>query len=296
LAYAINFMDGTAGISSWRWIFILEGLFNFCVALFTFFVLPRFPAESKFLSPEEKEHLLARLYAERGDEAETLKGQPWLSFIFSWQTWINIVFYFGADMSAAAISQFSPTILNQLGWKANQANLRNVPIWLVGAVLSLTVNLLAGKYNIRFPFILMGSTMCTIGWSIQLAQVNPPGVRYFALYFIAAGAFLQLPLCVSWLSANTVGRPRKAVAHALQIGFGNSANFVSANVFIKGEAPKYRKGFTAGLVITLIGMAAACVMEFTLWRKNKAADERETRGEVETEMVGKNGARFRYTL
>lgn len=289
-------MDGTANISSWRWIFILEGLFNIIVALFTFWVLPRFPAESTFLTPEEKESLLKRLALERGDEAESFKGQPWLSFFLDWQTWLNIVIYFGADISAAAISQFSPTILSQMGLKANDANLRNVPIWLVGAVIALTVNLTAGKLKVRFPFILAGAVLCTLGWSLQLAQVNPPGVRYFALYCIAIGSFCQLPLLVSWLSANTVGRPRKAVAHALQIGFGNSANFVSANVFITGEAPKYQTGFTTGLVITIVGLVAACLMEFILVRKNKAADMREARGEVETEMVGKDGVRFRYTL
>ena len=162
LAYAINFMGGTQGISSWRWIFILEGLFNIAVALFTFFVLPRFPAESTFLTPQEKTRLLERLAIERGDEVESFKNQPWLSFFFDWQTWLNIVIYFGADMSAAAISQFSPTIISQMGYTANQANLRNVPIWLSGAVLSLTINITAGKLKVRFPFILMGSTMCTM--------------------------------------------------------------------------------------------------------------------------------------
>lgn len=86
------------------------------------------------------------------------------------------------------------------------------------------------------------------------------------------------------------------MAHALQVGFGNSANFASANVFITREAPRYKTGFTAGLCITVIGFAAACLMEWVLWKKNKAADERERKGEVETEMVGKDGMRFRYTL
>ncbi|KAL3473162.1 major facilitator superfamily domain-containing protein [Aspergillus californicus] len=296
LAYAINFVDGVHGISSWRWIFILEGLFNICVALCTFFILPRFPAESSFLTAEEKAHLLTRLHTERGDEAEDLKGQPWRTIFLNWQTSVNIIAYFGADMSAAAISQFSPTILSQLGWTANQANLRNVPIWLVGALIALGTSLLSGKLAVRFPFILGAAALCVIGWAIQLSQVDSAGVRYFALYFIATGGFVQLPLLVSWLSANTVGRPRKAVAHALQIGLGNSANFVSANVFLTSEKPGYRTGFTAGLTITVVGMLAGCVLEGVLWRMNRAADEREEKGLVETRMVGRDGGRFRFTL
>lgn len=183
-----------------------------------------------------------------------------------------------------------------MGWTANEANLRNVPIWLVGAFIALVSNILSAKLKLRFPFILFGSALCTIGWAIQLTQVNPSGVRYFALYLIAAGAFLQLPLCVAWLSANTLGRHRKAVAHALQIGFGNSANFVSANVFIAAQKPKYKTGFSAGLAITVLGLLAACVLEVILLIQNKHADERENRSEKETKLVGKNGMKFRYTL
>ena len=103
-------------------------------------------------------------------------------------------------------------------------------------------------------------------------------------------------MCVSWLSANTIGWPRKAIAHALQIGFGNSANFVSVNIFIKVEGPGHKTGFTTALVITTIGCVAACVVAFILWKKNKAANEREARGESETNMLGKDEVRFGHTL
>jgi len=118
----------------------------------------------------------------------------------------------------------------------------------------------------------------------------------FALYFIATGAFVKLPLCVSWLSGNTIGRPNKAVAHALQIRFGNSAKFVSANVFITGEYPRFPTGFTTGLVITLVGLVGACMTEAIILTKNRRAEEREARGELEIKLLGKDGTRFRYTL
>lgn len=78
-------------------------------------------------------------------------------------------------------------------------------------------------------------------------------------------AFLQLLLCVSWLSANAIGRANIAMVHALQIGFGNSAKFVSAIAFITGESPRFRIGLTTGLVITPVGLVGACVMEAIIW-------------------------------
>lgn len=71
---------------------------------------------------------------------------------------------------------------------------------------------------------------------------------------------------------------------------------MSANVLSKLKGPQFKTSFTTGLVITIVGLVAACVMEFVLRRKNKAGDEREARGEEERKMVGNDGERFRYIL
>lgn len=53
LAYAISFMDGTAGLAAWRWVFILEGIPAILCGFYTFFFLPNYPETSKFLTPKE---------------------------------------------------------------------------------------------------------------------------------------------------------------------------------------------------------------------------------------------------
>jgi cyanate permease len=289
-------MDGIHGISSWRWIFILEGILSTCVACFAFFIVPNFPAESTFLNPEEKEFLLRRLEAERGKEKTSIKDIQWLPIFLDWKVWLNILVYFGADMSAASTAGFSPTILTQLGWTANEANVHNIPIWIVGATCSLTFSIIAGKTGRRFPFIMFGWACCLCGWSIQLAQVNPPAVRYFGLFLFAAGAFIQMPLLVSWLNVNMTGRTAKAVAVALQVGFGNSCNFVSSNVFITAESPKYRTAFSTGVGLTVMGGMAACANAALLWNENRKADKRESEGLSDEVFNMPDGTRFRYTI
>ena len=61
LAYAIAHMDGIAGYGGWRWIFILEGLFTVLVAFAAFWIVPDWPETAKFLKPDEREFLIARL-------------------------------------------------------------------------------------------------------------------------------------------------------------------------------------------------------------------------------------------
>jgi len=58
------------GVSSWRWLLILEGLPAIVGGVVTYFVLPNRPAEATFLIAEEKEHLQADLLREEREKLE----------------------------------------------------------------------------------------------------------------------------------------------------------------------------------------------------------------------------------
>src|SRR5215470_3479495 len=52
------------GLSSWRWVFILEGVPAVLAGILTYFLLPNRPADAKFLTPEERDWLSAELVHE----------------------------------------------------------------------------------------------------------------------------------------------------------------------------------------------------------------------------------------
>ena len=60
LASAISKMQGIRGYSSWRWIFILEGIFTILVGIVAFFLVSDFPEEAKWLTEEERKWVIAR--------------------------------------------------------------------------------------------------------------------------------------------------------------------------------------------------------------------------------------------
>lgn len=57
-------MDGTGGLSAFRWLFILEGLPSLLCAPLIWFFLPDYPETAKWLSPEEKALAAERLAVE----------------------------------------------------------------------------------------------------------------------------------------------------------------------------------------------------------------------------------------
>jgi len=65
LATAIANMSGVRGYSSWRWIFILEGIITILLGIAAFFLVSDFPENSRWLTEEERAFVIARSGADK---------------------------------------------------------------------------------------------------------------------------------------------------------------------------------------------------------------------------------------
>jgi hypothetical protein len=256
-------------------IFIIEGIITVGVSGVIAALLPNFPekAQGWFLSPRQKSRLLHLLESSRGKETGTnttqdVKVSTW-KVLIDWRIHLFTLMFFCCDVTASAISAFAPTILVELGYESTIAQLMTMPVWASGIIVSFTLTWIASRLNIRYPFI-VGSILFQIsGWTIMKVYPPQPGVRYLALFFMSMGTFAQMPLLMGWLSANLRGRKYLAVGMAWQVGFGNCANFVSSNMFITGERPRYPTGIATGLSLTCFGFALAVFATSLLMYLNK---------------------------
>lgn len=65
-------MDDVAGLSGWRWLFILQGVVTFVIAVVGFFVLPDFPHDTRWLTAEERALATNRMELDTvGNQGET---------------------------------------------------------------------------------------------------------------------------------------------------------------------------------------------------------------------------------
>lgn len=191
--------------------------------------------------------------------------------------------FFCCDMTAASIASFAPTILTELGWTAARAQAMTVPIWLNGMVFQIIGAVLASRTGWRFPFVFFGVLCATAGWAIQVVYSEhgdvSAAIRYFSLFCMSGGTFLQMTMSTAWMSNNLRGRASVAVGTAIVLGFGNCANFIATNVFIKAEAPHYPTAFRAGLAITVAGGGFCLSYAALLWRHNlRLSRRREIEG------------------
>jgi len=120
--------------------------------------------------------------------------------------------YLGIINTGYSISFFTPTILTQLGWKSIHAQVMSIPIYINATVLALITAVTTDRLRHRFGAIIIGCCVATTGYVILLNMKHVHvGVRYFALYLIAGGAYIASPVILVWLSNNVGGHYKRGV-------------------------------------------------------------------------------------
>lgn len=145
-------------------------------------------------------------------------------------------------------------------------------------VVNLACAILSDRTRKRYIFILFGTICVVVGWSIQLAQVPLPRVRYMGMFFVAAGSYLMMSNIVVWLAINLGKGLKRSVGLGTLISFGNCGAFVSSNVFISSQAPRYPVGFGVGLAMCSMGGVAVTALFIGMLLENRRRDRRQSKG------------------
>ena len=306
LAYLLVKLDGVGGYAGWRWIFLIEGILTCTIAFIAFFLIVPWPADATFFTPEEKTIFLARLREDKKHGAMNHGSvKAFWACARDWKIWLFVLAYLGANNTASSFASFQPTIVQGLGYTAVQANVFTIPVYMVALVVGLVVAYLSDRLKVRYPFTMLGCALSIAGWAIQRAQAGGSGVLYFSLYLTEAGAQMLQPLLIVWLGNNMGGSFKAGLSVAMVVGFGNFGNFVSANVFLPQESPRFVTAYSVGLGLTCMSMLCCTILFFGMRHQNKQRDRlMNERGqdavlppnEEEKRNVGDENPAFRYTL
>jgi MFS transporter, ACS family, tartrate transporter len=204
------------GVSSWRWLLILEGVPAVVFGFLTYFLLPNHPEEAKFLATDEKEWIRAEL---RREEQQKLDHRPYtaLQALASGRVWHLILIYFGMMISLYALNSWAPLLVKSLSSRYSNS--------VVG--LFLPIPYLAGLAGLIF---LCRSSDRTEERRYHVAIPSLAAAAALVLLGVAHSVFLTLVL-LSFVAIGVYGRmgPFWTLPSEFLTGFSAAAGIALVN-------------------------------------------------------------------
>ena len=264
-------------------------------------VIPDWPETATFITEEERAIVIARLAEDVSDARVDRLDKSTAKRVFTdWKVYTNIIMYMAVVNSSYSLSLFTPTILNEMGYKAEAAQVRSIPVFVVAAVASVATAALSDRLQHRFGFVLGGILTATAGYAVMLNYVRVSvGAKYAALFLIATGGFVTHPIVTAWAQNNAAGHYKRSISSAMMIGIGNCGGIIASNIYITGERPQYPTGLGVSLGLLWVCAIASAVFLVGMRWENKRRDrsERDSRLEgPDGDNLGDDHPNFRYTF
>ncbi|KAI0320432.1 MFS general substrate transporter, partial [Amylostereum chailletii] len=279
LAAAIENMDGIRGLPGWAWIFILEGLFTTVFGLVSVFIIPAEPRDIKYLTPEEREAYTRALAEDwSGDADADGKAQE----VFSWSEVASVftdaphvlllglpLFFSGVTLYGLA--NFTPTIVNALGFSPTRSQLLSVPPYACSFVFSIVASYFSDRYGQRGIMAVACSLLAAAGYAIFIGTANTHA-NYAGLFLQIVGVYSVTPCLSTWNANNVQPHYRRATAVAFAFVCTNLGGIVSTWIFI--GPPRFHVASSINLAFAL-AMAVLCAGTMGFLRRGNARKRRE---------------------
>ncbi|KAL8774444.1 MAG: hypothetical protein Q9209_000817 [Squamulea sp. 1 TL-2023] len=255
------------------------------------------------LDDNERALLLHRLENDDGyAKMDHLDRATLRRILGDWKLWVGALIYLGSCTSNYSISYYLPTVLNEFGYKASDAQVQAIPIYAAALVSALIAAWMSDRLRHRFSFVILGAAINVIGLIVLLAQASlSVKVKYMALYFVRCGLWIGSPIEIVWIASNLGGHYKRTIGSAIQVASGNLSGFIAGNVFIAKQSPRYPTGYGVALVMTVVVAASAnaSLVGYRSENRRRCRGERDYRLQTNREKLenlGDDHPSFRYAL
>lgn len=266
-------MDGKAGLPAWRWLFILEAVVVFPVAAITVFIVPDYPATTKFLSDEERKLAVLRIAEEANQEDNRAEAGAWQGFKMAFEDpalYMIWAMQLGLNTAAAFIN-FFPTIVATLGYGTTETLLLSAPPYVFAAILGIANSWHSDSKKERFLHVVWPQIFCSVGFIISACTMNT-AARYIAT-FMMMSVYGSFGCILSWVSTSLPRPPSKrAVAYAVVNAGSNFASIYASYFYPKSQGPRYWQANVANVAFSAACIAMAFVLRTYLSWRNKQLD------------------------
>ncbi|KAE8353790.1 major facilitator superfamily domain-containing protein [Aspergillus coremiiformis] len=268
LAYGISYMNGLCGMSAWRWVYLLEGLFTILFAGVIYFVLPDWPKSPrtrKWLTEREQDYVEARLSENAPKTADSdFAKEEVIDALKDPRTYAFMVSQVLVNFSGYALTWELPTITTSLGFAGLPRNqLLNIPP-SAAAVLAIIFSgwflkqayLTRPAYTmfcIMGPMLLFFILLTVLKSRVGIYIACVLGNMFYAVYFIPFWA---------WRSSSLKGTTGAAFTLAFQSCVGQVGGVIGPQLFQSRFA---HNGYKTPFAICAGVTGVACLANLWTW-------------------------------
>jgi len=255
------------GVSSWRWLLILEGAPAIFGGVLTYFLLPGGPQEAKFLTEEEKEWIRAELGREERQKLEQRQYSA-VQALTSGRVWHLVLTYFGMTMSNYALQSWTPQLVKSLSSLYSNSTiglLVTIPN-LAGLAAMIVVSRnsdrqLERRWHVAIPAIVAAGALVLLG------ATRSPFYSLTLLSLLAAGLYSTFGPFWALPSEFLTGYSA-AAGIALINSVGNLGGF--AGPYMIGAIATRTESLYGGLALAGVSLFVSATLVLLLPKKARA--------------------------
>ncbi|EHY61237.1 hypothetical protein HRR83_009578 [Exophiala dermatitidis] len=298
-------MEGTRGMASWQWLFLIEGAIAVAVGLVNATILPTFPdrlKSSRFLTDMEIRVGLQRSLEYNSAEVK-IEPKQILQGLKDPKLYLLALLSGTNAMLLAATGAFLPSIVKEFGYSKLDAQLFTVIPYACSFCSMLAVGYLSDYYHSKSWFII--SCLATAGAGlIILISTTGKEIGMFGACLLVAGTYPSAVLQITWIQITFCGATKRAFSWGFAMVIAQGMSMAASQIYSK--PPRYFAGH--GTLLGFVTLAIICTYaaRVLMIRANKKKDdevlEYQNRGDEHPEggksfeEVCDNHINFRYKL
>jgi sugar phosphate permease len=308
LAAVISRLGGLGGLTSWQWIFFIEGCVTVLLGIATFFLLIDSPERSRrWIVDDELRFLKLQRSVKDGGEAAIQNATRWDDFkaiLKDWRYWAFGAFFFCIGALGFGLEFVIPTMIRGLGYSRTRSQLLSTIPYVCGFIMSLISSWVSDVFQYRSIFAITGLFAITLGLGL-ISLTASGGTRSSRLgniiagmSLITSGVFPMVPTVGSWVSNNTRTPSRQAIGLAFVMAIGGLGGLAGPFIYRESETPEYPTGIRTSFGLAAGGLLIILMLVVSYWMENKEMERREAEEAAGAENPREYGAQTyqRYML
>jgi ACS family tartrate transporter-like MFS transporter len=243
------------GLHGWQWMYILEGIPTLLLGVVALWGLPDNPAKARFLTPREKEIVLARLAQE---DRPQLHGFG--EMMKDWRVWALIIPDFAIVFGIYALGFWMPQMVKAMGYDIHQTSLIVMIPYVASLAILWGIGVSSDRTGKRALHFCLSALVAAAGF--VFAAIG--GADWIVILgFCLASGGVYSGLATFWsVPPLFLGGTAAAGAFALINSVGNLSGFVGPGLmgWLLQATGNYRAGLWMCVCVPLVAALSMAVL------------------------------------